>query len=136
MLLAYTRAMIRFSNCGRLSRMGLLLTTKPTTVPPDPFEFMTDSAPIPNTLLQDSVIGNTKPTTWWASFKRSSAVNSDLCQAAVKLLKMPPSSASIERVFSNFSLTPAKLRNRLRHQKAIKLSFCYRYLRGKAEVDW
>ena len=45
------------------SAQDLLLTTKPTTVP-DLLEFMTDSAPIPKTLLQDSVISNTKPTTW------------------------------------------------------------------------
>ena len=70
------------------------------------------------------------------SVKRSSTVNNDLCQVAVKLLKMPSSSASIERVFSNFGLIQTKLRNRLGLQKAAKLVFCYRYLRGKSEIDW
>lgn len=97
---------------------------------------MTDSLPLPKTLLQDSVISNTKPTTWWASLNRSSAVNEDLCNVAVNLLKMPSSSASIERVFSNFGLIQTKLRNRLGLQKASKLVFCYCYLRGKAEIDW
>ena len=78
----------------------------------------------------------TKPTTWWASVDRSSTVNNDLCQVAVKLLKMPSSSASIERVFSNFGLIQTKLRNRLGLQKAAKLVFCYRYFRGNAEIDW
>lgn len=117
------------------SAQDLLLSTKPAVVP-DLLSFMTDSLPLPKTLVCDSVISNTNPTTWWRSISRSSAVNDDLCQVAVKLLRMPSSSASIERVFSNFGLIQTKLRNRLGLQKAARLVFCYRYLRGKAEIDW
>ena len=89
------------------SAQDLLLSPKPAIVP-DLLSFMTDSLPLPKTLLQDTVISITKPTTWWARLNRSSAVNEDLCNVAVKLLKMPPNSAAIERVFSNFGLIQTK----------------------------
>jgi hypothetical protein len=49
---------------------------------------------------------------------------------------MPPCSATIERIFSNFGMIQSKLRNRLGLAKAGKLVFCYRLLRGKDEIDW
>jgi hypothetical protein len=52
------------------------------------------------------------------------------------LLEMPSSSATIERIFSNFGMIRSKLRNRLGLVKAGKLVFCYRMLRGKDEIDW
>lgn len=66
----------------------------------------------------------------------ASPVSKDLCSLAQKILKMPSSSASIERVFSNSGLIQTKLRNRLGLQKATKLVFSYRYLRGKEDIDW
>ena len=117
------------------SAQDLLLTTKPDILP-DLLSFMTDSLQIPASLLHSTVITKTRPTVWWLSLSRSSSVNSDLCNLAQKILKMPSSSASIERVFSNFGLIQTKLRNRLGLQKAAKLVFCYRYLRGKEEIDW
>ena len=68
--------------------------------------------------------------------EKSNAINKDLCELAYKLMAMPASSASIERVFSNFGLIQSKLRNRLGVQKAAKLVACYRILRGKEELDW
>ena len=60
----------------------------------------------------------------------------DLCQLAVTLLNLPSSSASIERIFSNFGIVQTKLRNRLGVEKAAKHVMCYRQLRGHAELDW
>ena len=46
------------------------------------------------------------------------------------------SSASLERVFSSFGLVHTKLRNKLGIAKAQKLVYCYRMLRGSAELDY
>ena len=46
------------------------------------------------------------------------------------------SSASIERIFSSFGLIHNKVRNRLGVEKATKLVFCYRMLRGRQELDF
>ena len=51
-----------------------------------------------------------------------------------KLLSALCSSASIERVFSNFSYIYSKLRNRLGVSKASKLVFCYKMLHGSHEL--
>ena len=44
--------------------------------------------------------------------------------------------ACIERIFSTFGLVMTKLRNRLGMDKAKKLVFCYRMLRGPTELDY
>ena len=44
--------------------------------------------------------------------------------------------ACIERLFSTFGLVMTKLRNRLGIDKAKKLVFCYRMLRGPTELDY
>ena len=79
-----------------------------------------------------------KPTAavWWKCIESIGKVNKTLCEMAKKLLCMPASSASIERVFSNFGLIQSKPRNRLGVQKAAKLVVSYRYLRGQQEIDW
>ena len=60
-----------------------------------------------------------------------------LCDLAAKLLSMPPSSASVERVFSNFAFVQNKLRNRLGVDKAGKLVTCFQALRsGIDSEDW
>ena len=46
------------------------------------------------------------------------------------------SSASIERIFSSFGLIHNKIRNRLGVEKAAKLVFRYRMLRGKEDLDY
>ena len=55
---------------------------------------------------------------------------------ALQLMGAPASSASIERVFSTFGLVHSKLRNRLGVERASKLVFCYRMLRGPVEIDY
>jgi hypothetical protein len=118
------------------SAQDLLLQTNPDMLPDDLLSFMTDSLEISNTLLPASVITRTRPTVWWLSLSKSSPVSKDLCSLAQKILKMPSSSASIERVFFNFGLIQTKLRNRLGLQKAAKLVFSYWYLRRKEDIDW
>ena len=78
----------------------------------------------------------TKPTVWWLCIGRTGTVSSNLCKIAQKLMCLPASSASIERVFSNFGLIQSKLRNRLGLSRASKLVLCYRFLRGSEEIDW
>ena len=73
---------------------------------------------------------------WWLCIERSETIDETLCQLAQKLLEMSPSSAAIERIFSNFGMIQSKLRNRLDLVKAGKLVFSYRMLRGKDKIDW
>lgn len=75
------------------------------------------------------------PTTWWKGAKNS-AVPSVFVDTAINLLSCPCSSASIERVFSSFGAVHSKVRNRLGNDKASKLVFCYRMLRGGKELDY
>lgn len=61
---------------------------------------------------------------------------SKLTHLHVKLPSVPYSSASIERILSNFSYIHNKLRNRLGVQKAAKLVFGYRMLRRHNHLVW
>lgn len=87
--------------------------------------------PFPRTFLQTKDV---QAKVWWKALK-----NKEMCEFVelmVRLHSMPCSSASIERIFSNFSYIHNKLRNRLGVQKAAKLVFCYRMLRGHKDFDW
>ena len=117
-------------------KLSLIYEKKKKYFEAELLNFMSDSLPIPKTLVHESVISKTIPKVWWSSIERSNSVNKTLCQLAMKLLSMPSSSASLERVFSNFGVIQTKLRNRLGLQKAAKLVFCYRFLRGKENIDW
>ena len=87
----------------------------------------TKSAPILTT--------NIYPSTWWLGLKKSN-LPSDFTDLMVALHTATASSASVEHVFSTFSLVNTRVRNRLGVRKAIgvrkasKLVFCYRMLRG------
>ena len=67
---------------------------------------------------------------------KSSSLPAEFVNLIIQLLQSPASSASIERVFSNFSFVHSKLRNRLGVERAAKLVFCYRSLRGCKEADY
>ena len=58
-----------------------------------------------------------------------------LADVMIHVFSSPASSASVERVFSSFGLVHTKLRNRLGVERAAKLVFCYRMLRGNMNVD-
>ena len=103
---------------------------------PDLMKFMCDDKILPQSLTNESVTMNVSPAVWWKSVEKLTPLNPLFCQLARKLMGMPASSASIERIFSNFGLIQTKLRNKLGIQKCAKLVFCYRMLRGKDEIEW
>lgn len=88
----------------------------------------------PSTMFTESVLNvyKSKPGQWRNIMKCRTAKEEklpiDFCQFFSKLLSIPPSSASIERIFSTFGLIWNKLRNRLGHEKAAKLVKVHRYL--------
>ena len=77
------------------------------------------------------------PVTWW---KAVGAQCKDLPDGFIELMitlqSSVASSSSLERVFSTFGLVMTKLRNKLGLEKAQKLVFVYRILRGPAELDY
>lgn len=79
-----------------------------------------------------------EPGRWWTAVGNQAGVDipKSLVQIAIRLHNMPSSSASIERIFSNFGHIQSKLRNRLGVQKCAKLVLCFRMLRGKMELDY
>ena len=93
-----------------------------------------ESLPFPPAYFKESA-RQVKPVIWWKGL-RVFKVPDDFVNIAVKLLSAPSSSASIERVFSNFGVIHTKLRNRLGNETASKLGFCYRMLRGQNEIDY
>ena len=95
-----------------------------------------EQPPFPSAFFRPEFIAKLTPKAWWLGVKRRAGVNQNLCDKALAILAMPPSSASIERTFSNFSTIQTKLRNRLGQKTTEKLVFCYRMLRGKHDTEW
>jgi hypothetical protein len=60
----------------------------------------------------------------------------DFLVLAVKLPSCTASSASIERVMSNFGNIHTNVRNRPCNNTAFKFVFCYMILRGTAEFGY
>lgn len=96
--------------------------------------FQAKSAPYPKAFFTETAL-RIDPITWWKAMKPS-GVNPDFVDFVVRLLHSPASSASIERIFSNFGQIHSKVRNRLGNDTASKLVFCYRLLRGDVEIDY
>jgi hypothetical protein len=67
------------------------------------------AAPFPTVFFTESA-QSLAPVTWWKGLK-SSAVPSGFIDLATQLLSSPASSASIERIFSNFGAIHTKTRN-------------------------
>lgn len=91
--------------------------------------------PFPATFFQPAA-QEMKLTTWWTAVKASMDLPQGFLDLMLQLHSACASSASLERVFSSFGLVQSKLRNRLGMQKAQKLVFCYRMLRGVSELDY
>ena len=93
--------------------------------PPFPATFFTPAARIMN------------PVTWW---KAVGAQCRDLPEGFTELIitlqSSVASSSSLERIFSTFGLVMTKRRNKLGLEKAQKLVFVYRMLRGPSELDY
>jgi len=96
-----------------------------------------DSDQYPGSFFQPDVVAKLDPVSWWKSMKRATKRPEieALADVMIHLLSSPASSASVERVFSSFGLVHTKLRNRLGVERAAKLVFCYRMLRGNMNVD-
>ena len=119
-----------------LSAHQLLLSKDPNMMP-HLCSFQAEAGPFPVIMFHEACINKLEPSVWWISVKQlCSMVNASLCDLAILLLHLPSSSASIERIFSNFGATQTKLRNRLGLEKAAKLVTCYRALRDDTEIDW
>ena len=73
-------------------------------------------------------------TVWWKSLT-GSKVSENFIELAIRLVSAPASSPSIERIFSTFAHVHNKVRNRLSVEKAQKLVYCYRILRGNSTDD-
>ena len=86
--------------------------------------FQAQAVPFPPSFFNENAL-QMSPINWWKALKKY-GVNSGFIQTAVQILSAPASSASIERIFSNFGHVHTKARNRLGNEKAFKLVFCYR----------
>ena len=77
------------------------------------------------------------PIVWWKGVLKNSRaeINHQFASIAVHLLSASATSASIERIFSNFGNIHSKIRNRLEGDTAAKLVFCYRMLRDKTDFE-
>jgi hypothetical protein len=102
--------------------------------------FAAGDDPFPQSLCREQVLKNTRSVTWWKSIRNSASIKipPEFSSFVIQLMKLPASSASIERVFSNFGHIWSKLRNRLGLEKAAKLVFCFRILNLKEgfKPDW
>jgi len=76
-----------------------------------------------------------KSSTWWSLMEsRTSKLKTlpqGFCNLIHNLLSCPPSSASIERLFSTFGLIWTKLRNKMGVEKATKLVKINKFLNKK-----
>jgi hypothetical protein len=95
--------------------------------------FEAEVTPHPETFFKASTRKGLEANVWWKGLK-SSAIPKNFLQLMMQLHNAPCSSASIERVFSSFGLVQSKLRNRLGVERATKLVFCYRMLRGNQDL--
>ena len=77
-----------------------------------------------------------KAVIWWQAVGRNCILPEGFGDLVVTLHMATSSSASLERIFSSFGLVLTKLRNKLGLQRAQKLVYCYRMLRGPQELDY
>ena len=112
-----------------------LQTAKPDYVPSFLAFKIKDSQLFPENMFNKDVIELYKdaPAKWWVLIERNTQKFKKLpdgfCTYFAQLLSCPPSSASIERVFSTFGNIWTKLRNRLGAEKAGKLVKIQRFLK-------
>ena len=65
--------------------------------------FQADDLSLPESFFHESCF-DPKATVWWKCVRKLSLVNLAICYLGMKLCTMPASSASIERIFSQFRL--------------------------------
>ncbi|ODM96994.1 hypothetical protein Ocin01_09686 [Orchesella cincta] len=76
----------------------------------------------------DIILSKIDPKTFWNVVKTHCSSDSEACNIACRLQKLPASGSSIERCFSTLSSIMTKTRNRLGIEKAGKLCTIYQSL--------
>ncbi|KAK2140432.1 hypothetical protein LSH36_1353g00040 [Paralvinella palmiformis] len=71
---------------------------------PELCRLQTDDITLPKALVHDATRAKTKPIVWWKCIVPSESVSHELSSLALKLLSLPASATSMERIFSNFGL--------------------------------
>ena len=89
-----------------------------------------DTTLFPKSYLNAEFSANMEPSKWWISLKSASTLPPNLCDLAETLMLLPASASAIERCFSTMNLIFHRLRSRLGIEKAAKLCFINRNIRG------
>lgn len=84
-------------------------------------KFRLKTFPFPESFFQEQMRKQLSPIQWWEAVLKTNRVDVKFCEFSLHLQKCVASSASIERIFSNFGLVQTKIRNRLGIEKASKL---------------
>ena len=95
--------------------------------------FLVQTDPFPKLRFREEA-RQVSSTVWWKSLT-GSKVSENFIELAIRLVCAPASSASIKRKFSTFAHVHNKVPNRLSVEKAQKLVYCYRILRGNSTDD-
>ena len=116
----------------RLKTEDLLSTMYPEMIPTY-LSVLAQTDPFPKLRFREEA-GQVSSTVWWKSLT-GSKVSENFIELAIRLVSAPASIASIERIFSTFAHVHNKVPNRLSVEKAQKLVYCYRILRGNSTDD-
>ena len=116
----------------RLKPEDLLSTMYPEMIPTY-LSFLAQTDPFPKLRFREEA-RQVSSTVWWKSLT-GSKVSENFIELAIRLVSAPASSASIERIFSTFAHVHNKVPKRLSVEKAQKLVYCYRILRGNSTDD-
>ena len=81
----------------------------------------------PASFLDLTTSGQMNPSHWWASASKYQKLPIGLSELAQTLMKLPASSAGIERCFSALGSIMSKKQSRLEVEKGYKLCFIYQY---------
>lgn len=92
-----------------------------------------DQTVFPKASLNETVMKESHPATWWTNLQHKEAIPKELVQLLVSMFNCPSSTASVERVFSTYGFIQTGKRNRLSQEKVMKLAFCFRGLRKEIE---
>jgi len=106
-----------------------------------------DSDIFPAIMFNEDILSKFSAKKWWHVIKQRVMKKTDnhndntatavkeFCEFLMKLHSCPPTSASIERIFSSYGLIWSKLRNRLGAKKAENLVKIYKFFKTDAEAD-